>query len=106
MIRRNSKRTPGESKPFIRNIFALGECAHIVGSQVISHKDERKLLQGWSTFVQRVDPDIIIGYNISNFDFPYLMDRANHLKITGFPYLGRLRGIISVNFSISADTVK
>ncbi|PVG03060.1 putative DNA polymerase delta catalytic subunit [Serendipita vermifera] len=82
----------GEPKPFIRNIFALGECAHIVGSQVISYKNEQKLLEDWSSFVQRADPDIIIGYNISNFDFPYLMERANHLKVQKFPYLGRLRG--------------
>ena len=44
----------------------------------------------WSEFLQRVDPDVIIGYNISGFDLPYLMDRAKHLKIVDFPYLGRL----------------
>ena len=35
--------------------------------------------------------DIITGYNIMNFDIPYLMDRAKALKCTKFPYLGRLR---------------
>ena len=28
-----------------------------------------------------MDPDIITGYNIQNFDFPYLLDRAAHLKV-------------------------
>ena len=39
------------------------------------------LLQRWSEFVREVDPDIITGYNIQNFDFPYLLDRAAHLKV-------------------------
>lgn len=36
---------------------------------------------------------MIIGYNISGFDLPYLMDRAKHLKIADFPYLGRLNSV-------------
>jgi len=49
------------------------------------------MLQEWRDFVEQVDPDLIIGYNISNFDLPYLLDRAKALKATQFPYLGRLR---------------
>jgi DNA polymerase delta subunit 1 len=49
------------------------------------------MLLAWRAFVEAVDPDIVIGYNVANFDLPYLMDRAKHLKATGFPYLGRLR---------------
>ena len=62
-----------------------------MGSQVIPHEDEGKMLVAWRNFVSDVDPDIVIGYNIANFDLPYLMDRAKHLKATEFPYLGRLR---------------
>ncbi len=84
----------GESKPFIRNVFALNTCSHIVGSQVLSFKSEERLLQKWRDFMEEIDPDLIIGYNISNFDFPYLMDRAKALKIERFPYLGRMKGRI------------
>ena len=45
----------------------------------------------WRDFVEQVDPDILIGYNIANFDLPYLLDRAKALKANQFPYLGRLR---------------
>jgi DNA polymerase elongation subunit (family B) len=34
----------------------------------------------WSAFVKAVDPDIITGYNIQNFDVPYLLNRATALK--------------------------
>lgn len=48
-------------------------------------------LQKWADFVRDVDPDVITGYNIQNFDFPYLINRAKHLNVTHFPYLGRIR---------------
>ena len=34
-----------------------------------------------------IDPDVIIGYNILNFDLPYLLDRAKAIKVHGFPML-------------------
>ncbi|KAJ8694870.1 DNA-directed DNA polymerase delta [Pleurotus ostreatus] len=83
----------GEQKPFIRNVFTLNSCSNIVGSQVISFDDERKLLESWRDFVQEADPDVIIGYNIANFDIPYLMDRAKALDVKSFPFLGRLKRI-------------
>jgi DNA polymerase delta subunit 1 len=50
------------------------------------------MLVAWKNFVQEADPDLIIGYNIANFDFPYLIDRAKALEINEFPFLGRLLG--------------
>lgn len=37
--------------------------------------------QSWAEFVRTVDPDIITGYNIQNFDVPYLLNRAAALKV-------------------------
>lgn len=37
--------------------------------------------QSWADFLRTVDPDIITGYNIQNFDFPYLLNRAAALKV-------------------------
>lgn len=84
--------TQGEPKPFIRNVMVLNTCAHIVGTHTQSFDREEALLEAWSDFVRRVDPDVVIGYNTSNFDFPYLLDRAKHLGVTKFPFLGRLNG--------------
>ncbi|KAF8603753.1 delta DNA polymerase, partial [Ceratobasidium sp. AG-I] len=94
----NMVSTQGETGPFIRNVFTLNDCAHIVGSDVISFKKEDDMLLAWKKFVEEVDPDVVIGYNISGFDLPYLIDRARSLKgaAIGFPYLGRLRGIKTV----------
>ncbi len=40
--------------------------------------------------MDKVDPDMITGYNIANFDFPYLIDRAKALKVDKFAFLGRI----------------
>ncbi|KAI9635703.1 putative delta DNA polymerase [Dioszegia hungarica] len=85
----------GETKPFIRNVFTLNSCAHIVGSQVLEFKDEKSMLLEWRKFIERVDPDMMIGYNIANFDLPYLLDRAKALRIPDFAYMGRMKGIRS-----------
>ncbi|KAG2226707.1 hypothetical protein INT45_001054 [Circinella minor] len=83
----------GESAPFVRTVFTLDECAPIVGTDVRAFFNEADLLQQWKDFVTEVDPDVIIGYNTSNFDFPYLLNRAKHLGVTKFPFLGRVKGI-------------
>lgn len=56
-------------------MFTLNTCASIVGADVISYEDETTLLESWAEFVREADPDIITGYNINNFDFPYLINR-------------------------------
>lgn len=38
----------------------------------------------------------MIGYNIANFDLPYLLDRANALKSKKFMFLGRLKGDLEI----------
>lgn len=48
-------------------------------------------VQRWRDLVIESDPDVIIGYNINNFDLPYLIDRAEALKVAEFPYWGRIR---------------
>ena len=91
----NMVTTYGESKPSIRNVFVVDTCSSIVGSQIFEHRSEVAMLSAWQKFVERVDPDVIIGYNIANFDFPYLLDRARILKVADFNMLGRLSRVAS-----------
>ncbi|TMS15409.1 DNA polymerase delta catalytic subunit [Larimichthys crocea] len=94
----------GETEPFIRTVFTLQSCASIVGlSDIVLYTGETAtagihtcITKSWAEFLRTVDPDVITGYNIQNFDFPYLLNRAAALKVNLFPYLGRVRGIKSV----------
>src|SRR3569833_613665 len=80
----------GEKKPFVRNVFCLGRTSSIVATQILEFEKEEQMLIEWRNFLAEVDPDIITGYNIANFDFPYLLDRAKHLKVRGFEYWSRI----------------
>lgn len=79
------------SSPIIKNIFTLKGCAAIAGAQVIPNETEQEMLMNWVRFFVQADADIITGYNIINFDLPYLLDRAKALKLPDFPFLGRIR---------------
>lgn len=83
----------GTNEVVVKNIFCLKECAPISGAQVLSFETEADLLKSWHAFLIACDPDVITGYNIVNFDLPYLLDRAAALKIGSFPFLGRVRGM-------------
>ncbi|XP_041323290.1 DNA polymerase delta catalytic subunit, partial [Pyrgilauda ruficollis] len=65
------------------------------GATIRSFDSEKDLLQSWAEFVRIVDPDVVTGYNIHNFDLPYLIQRAQVLQVDSFPYLGRVRGVPS-----------
>ena len=71
----------GDTKPVVRNVMTLNTCAPIAGSHVQSFDSEKELLLAWRSLVQHTDPDVMIGYNSQNFDFPYLLDRAEALKV-------------------------
>jgi DNA polymerase delta subunit 1 len=82
----------GQKTPLIKNVFVLGGCAPITGSDVRTFSSEEDLLMAWRDFVLESDPDIMIGYNIMRFDLAYLWDRAAHLKLKDFPFMSRERG--------------
>lgn len=90
----------GQAKPIVQNVFTLKGCLPIVGAQVIPSEREEDMLNKWSAFLRAADPDIITGYNVQNFDIPYLLDRAEALgkrnprvkqALAGFSQWGRIR---------------
>ncbi|XP_035302481.1 DNA polymerase delta catalytic subunit isoform X3 [Cricetulus griseus] len=85
----------GEPEPFLRLALTLRPCAPILGAKVQSYEREEDLLQAWANFILAMDPDVITGYNIQNFDLPYLISRAQTLKVDRFPFLGRVTGLRS-----------
>jgi len=88
----------GDKTPMVQNVFTLKGCLPIVGAQVISSDTEVEMLMKWRAFLEAADPDVITGYNVQNFDIPYLLDRAESLgkgkygdqTIKGFAQWGRI----------------
>ncbi|VDN44844.1 unnamed protein product [Gongylonema pulchrum] len=58
----------------------------------------RVLFQKWADFVRTVDPDLFTGYNIQNFDFPYIIERARTLKVVQRDYKLRSYTLNSVSY--------
>ncbi|CAK9041258.1 DNA polymerase delta catalytic subunit [Durusdinium trenchii] len=73
-------------------VWTLNSCNEIAGATVYAFETEEEMLMSFRHFVQETDPDVITGYNIVNFDLPYLVDRSEVKNInTDFCKLGRLR---------------
>jgi DNA polymerase I len=45
--------------------------------RIISGNDEREVIREFLEIVKNIDPDIIVGYNQDNFDWPYLKKRSS-----------------------------
>lgn len=70
----------GSTTSVCRNVFVMDSCSPIVGARVFSFTDEKEMLDAWANFVREADPDIVTGYNVQNFDLPYLLRRSIKLK--------------------------
>ena len=68
----------------LKRVYTLNSCAAIPGAEVFEFDSEKKMLEGWRDFILEVDPDIITGYNICNFDLPYLIEWAEALGIQNY----------------------
>eukprot|EP00904_Undaria_pinnatifida_P011202 jgi/Undpi1/7211/HiC_scaffold_22.g09684.m1 len=96
----NVVKVQGSDEVVAKNVFTLGGCTPIVDAHVVTNETEDDLLWEWSQFVKEADPDILTGYNIQNFDVPYLLNRAKTLsrknpRLTKFAEWGRLRGTLA-----------
>ncbi|MCP4471780.1 MAG: DNA polymerase II [Gammaproteobacteria bacterium] len=62
-----------------RRVLMIGDGADDETIEYVA--DERALLQRWIEWVTRIDPDILIGWNVINFDLRLLQDRAQALGV-------------------------
>ncbi|ARF09771.1 DNA polymerase family B elongation subunit [Indivirus ILV1] len=86
----------GENECYYKHIITLGSCDPIEGADVESYDNEVAVLLAWTKLIQRMNPDVITGYNIFGFDFKYLEERSKKLGChTSFSKLGRIKNEMS-----------
>lgn len=61
-------------------LIILGDCRDIPGSEVIRVQTELELIEEFVKLIDQLDPEIITGYNIFGFDYPYLHTRLSLKK--------------------------
>lgn len=75
----------GDKKPRARIMQVLGACAPVTdveGMRVIAYEDEYELLCGWrDLMVIYGDPDKVVSYNGTGFDFAYMAKRLERLRL-------------------------
>lgn len=68
-----------------RHVFVWPSCAPIDGVVVHESADETTMWQKWFAWIETRNPDIMMGYNTSNFDERYVWNRAEELGLTADP---------------------
>ena len=63
------------------NLVLVSKPIKKFNSNIRSFTDEKEMLQNLVQIIEQYDPDIITGYNINNFDLPYLITRLRKNKI-------------------------
>jgi len=74
----------------IKRVLMVGDpAASDEEKQIEFVADQAALLKRFLVWVEKIDPDIFIGWNVINFDFRFLQKKADQLKIP--LTVGRLR---------------
>lgn len=82
----------GERECFYKHIVTLGSCEPFDGADVVPCESEQELLLAWKDMMTRMDPDVVIGYNIFGFDFAYMVQRAQEVGCEeAFMKVGRFK---------------
>ena len=66
---------------FTINSSEDGYVEEIEGVVICTYDTEKELLRAWINFIRDIDPDIITGYNINNFDWNYIYNRCKLLEL-------------------------
>jgi DNA polymerase elongation subunit (family B) len=72
----------GDKEPILNHCIVLNSCTHPPTGNKIeieTYNSEKEVLLAWTNFIQRENPDIIIGYNIFSFDYEFMFRRAQEL---------------------------
>ena len=82
----------GCDQPISQTVFTSKPTAAIAGVDVVVAEDEVAMLAFFSSFVIRIDPDVITGFNVCAFDLKYLIERMQKLRLNSALCIGRTEG--------------
>ena len=66
------------SNKYNKYLLTLGNPNPIKNTTTLTYKSETNLLIGFNELVLKENPQLIIGYNILNFDIPYMIKRSQN----------------------------
>ena len=94
----SSLRLDGQAKPYLKHCIVVDTCNPVEGAVIVSVSTEAEALVAWTEFVQKENPDIIIGYNIHGWDCNFMFERSQELGCTTkFLMLSRNNNEVCIN---------
>jgi DNA polymerase elongation subunit (family B) len=75
--------TRGSAETTTRHLFVFPDCDPIPGIEVHAFPTEKEMCGAWFEWICRMNPDILIGYNVFGFDESYLWQRCEELGLLG-----------------------
>ncbi|MCX6775254.1 MAG: DNA-directed DNA polymerase [Candidatus Micrarchaeota archaeon] len=82
----NPQGAPRPAKDHVLMISYAGESSGVLTTKKIdrefvhTYSNEKEMIEKFCELVKKMDVEILLGYNSSNFDLPYLKERASVLK--------------------------
>ena len=75
----------GETEPYLNHCIVVGSCEDLQEVQhtcIETYTREEDAMLAWSKLIRTEDPDIVTGYNIFGFDYPFMYTRTKELGIS------------------------
>jgi len=86
-----------------KSMVLVAKRAKNMPDYALSFEDEKEMLEYFKQVMEIYDPDVVTGYNIAGYDFPYIEERMRKHKIK--TDLGRSdKNIMNKKFAGSNDT--
>ena len=79
----------GRPETLKKYIIIMGECNEIEGVTILKAETEYDIVRLMCQVVEDLDPEILTGYNILSYDYPYLDTRISN-RMQDWPHIGRL----------------
>lgn len=95
--------TRGTLETTERHLFVYPSCDAIEGSIVHENSDEKTMLLDWFKWMEEINPDILIGYNIFGFDERYVWKRVEKLGIEDEASIQALTRLQSIGSKLKCE---
>lgn len=95
--------TRGAVETTERHLFVFPSCDPIEGVIVHESPDEKTMLLDWFAWMEEVNPDILIGYNVFGFDERYVWKRAEKLGLEDDSSIQALTRLQSIGSKLKCE---
>jgi len=75
----------GDTEPYLNHCIVVGTCndlKEVKNAVIDTYATEKEAMLAWTQLITKEDPDIVTGYNIFGFDYPFMYARSKELGIT------------------------